>query len=87
MKSAFPEQRGGEIGVSIQNNSVQNQLILTISDNGVGIPKDVDWHNPHSSGLQLVRRLIKQLKGSIELNLSQGTEFQIVLSNLKANIK
>ncbi|NER20635.1 MAG: GAF domain-containing protein [Symploca sp. SIO1B1] len=80
LKSAFPDQQGGEIGVSIQNNQSQNQLILTVSDNGVGIPKDFDWYNSNSVGLQLVRSLTKQLEGSIELNLSKGTEFQIILS-------
>ncbi|NES21108.1 MAG: PAS domain S-box protein [Symploca sp. SIO3E6] len=80
LQSAFPAQQGGEIGVSIQNNRSQNQLILTVSDNGIGIPKDFDWYNSHSVGLQLVRSLTKQLEGSIELNLSQGTEFQITLS-------
>ncbi len=81
LKSAFPAQQGGEIGVSIQNNRSQNQLILTVRDNGIGIPEDLDWRNPNSVGLQLVRNLTKQLEGSIELNLTQGTEFQIVLTN------
>ncbi|NEP57009.1 MAG: PAS domain S-box protein [Symploca sp. SIO2G7] len=80
LKSAFPAQRGGEIGVSIQNNQSQNQLILTVSDNGIGIPEDFDWYNPNYLGLQLVRSLTKQLEGRIELDLTQGTEFQIILS-------
>jgi|GEM_PF-3864291 len=80
LKSAFPAQQGGEIGVSIQKNLEKNQLILTVSDNGIGIPEDLDWRNSNSVGLQLVRSLTKQLEGSIELNLTQGTEFQIVFS-------
>ncbi|HBB31308.1 MAG TPA: hypothetical protein DDZ80_21915 [Cyanobacteria bacterium UBA8803] len=59
----------------------QEQFILAIGDNGVGLPIDLDFPNTNSLGLQLVCRLTKQLRGSIELHRNQGTEFQITFTS------
>jgi PAS domain S-box-containing protein len=78
IKYAFPQEikRKGVISVILKahNNTVQ----LTISDNGVGIPEDIDIQKINSVGLKLVNRLIEtQLKGDITLNRNNGTEFHI----------
>ena len=51
--------------------------VLTVSDNGVGIPKDLDIEDLDSLGLQLVTSLVEQLDGELELNRFNGTEFII----------
>jgi PAS domain S-box-containing protein len=48
---------------------------ITMSDNGCGFPKDIDFRNTESLGLQLVMSLVKQLDGEISLNDTSGTEF------------
>ncbi|AFZ14409.1 signal transduction histidine kinase [Crinalium epipsammum PCC 9333] len=78
LKYAFKDRQTGEIDISLVQHSQSNSFILTISDNGVGLPQNLDFRKTQSLGLQLVCRLTKQLGGSINLNPSQGTAFQII---------
>lgn len=58
-----------------------SNLILIVSDNGVGFPEDVDFQKTESLGLQLVNTLTEQLEGSIELEENGGTTFKIMFEN------
>ncbi|MGB9939435.1 MEDS domain-containing protein [Methanosarcina sp.] len=58
------------------------QYILTVSDNGKGIPEEVDLRDPDSLGLQLVNILVEQIDGCIELRRDKGTEFAIGFNNI-----
>jgi two-component sensor histidine kinase len=78
LKHAFPDRREGEIRISCHQND--EGLVLQISDNGAGIPADPDLGKTNSLGLQLVRTLVEQLDGSIEVSNSAGTDFRIVFS-------
>jgi len=53
------------------------RFILTISDNGVGIPETFNIEKSDSLGLQLIHVLIDQLDGKVKLNRDNGTEFII----------
>jgi two-component sensor histidine kinase len=44
----------------------------------MGLPEDLDFRNTESLGLQVVVALVEQLKGTIELDRSEGTAFKIV---------
>lgn len=77
IKYAFPDDRKGEIKVSLRLND-ENMIELVVSDNGVGIPEDVDFRNSESLGLRLVTKLAEdQLHGKIDIDRSNGTEFKI----------
>ncbi|MBU2515377.1 PAS domain S-box protein [bacterium] len=77
LKYAFPDDRAGEITVRMQKPE-NNKLELCVSDNGVGISKDIDWKNTRSLGLRLVRTLVEdQLEGSINMKNENGTQFII----------
>jgi two-component sensor histidine kinase len=52
-------------------------LMLQVSDNGVGLPADMNWDTLPSLGLQLVHLLIQQLHGSIRVDTRNGTTFEI----------
>ncbi len=80
LKHAFPENQGGKICVNLLHSN-RNHVILSISDNGIGLGSDFDLLNTSSLGLQLVYRLTQQLEGSIELNQEQGTEFKIAFTS------
>ena len=54
-----------------------SRFILTVSDDGVGIPESFDLENPNSLGIQLVTTLVDQLDGELELKRNNGTEFTI----------
>ena len=76
LKHAFPEGRGGQILVVIKSDPDQ-QVTLTIKDDGIGFPLAVNFRETESLGLQLVNMLVNQLNGSIELSSEQGTQFTI----------
>lgn len=67
----------GTITVNIRSRS--EQIEITIADDGLGIPEDIDTEKSDSLGLQLVNSLVDQLDGSIEVNTSNGTEYTIFL--------
>ena len=76
LKYAFPDDRKGEINVSVKKRD--NQLELVLEDNGVGLPDGFDWKNSSTLGLKLVRTLIEnQLDGSIDMESKNGTKFTI----------
>ena len=76
LKYAFPEDKTGEITVSMKKLS--NQLELTVKDDGIGISEDFDWKNSGSLGLKLVRTLVEnQFDGSIDMESKNGTKFTI----------
>ncbi len=76
LKHAFPDGRTGKISIKLQSDGTRFN-ILTVSDNGIGLPRDMDFTNSPSLGMQLVHSLVGQLDGTIETNLQEGTEFRI----------
>ncbi len=80
-KYAFQDMQTGEVIVSLKNKAA-GELVLTVKDNGAGIPADFDLLNAESLGLKLVTGLAQyQLKGRIAVNRDQGTEFQITFTD------
>ncbi len=75
LKYAFKDKKTGEIKVSL--NSEKQGHLLIVQDNGVGIPKKIDYTNSPSLGFQLVIGLVDQIDGKISLNSSAGTQFII----------
>ncbi len=80
LKYAFPsslsrEKPGGqknEIVIELYRKNV-NILVLRVRDNGIGLPKGLDFFETPSLGMRLVRLLSKQIHGTIELDQSSGT--------------
>jgi|GEM_PF-3692993 two-component sensor histidine kinase len=83
-KHAFNEQKNGMIKVILTEDEV-NQITIQVQDNGIGFPKDLDFQQVDSLGLELVRTLTQQLQGSLELDRSQGTLFQLTFTELSYN--
>jgi two-component sensor histidine kinase len=81
IKYAFPPETEGKIYMSLKKSNQGCELI--ISDNGIGIPEDIDYKNTKSLGLQLVNNLVSQLNGEIKLERKEGTTFKITFKELK----
>ena len=88
LKHAFPGRDKGEIQIKLHreettelesedSESISTSFTLTISDNGVGIPENLDIEDLDSLGMQLVTSLVDQLDGELELKRNNGTEFTI----------
>jgi PAS domain S-box-containing protein len=75
LKHAFPDQRAGEIVITLQPGP--GRVTLTVRDTGVGFPAAVDFQASPSLGLQLVNSLVAQIDGTIALHRAAGTEFRI----------
>ncbi len=76
-KYAFPNQEKGEVRISLKPLD-QETLELVFSDNGVGVPQDVDFLKAGTLGFRLVHILAeKQLNGTVELKREGGTLIRI----------
>jgi len=72
---AFPEGQAGTLGIRVQKKD--HTVAIRVSDDGTGIPQDVNWREPSTLGLRIVMSLVGQLKGTIDLDRRQGTAFSI----------
>ncbi|MDM9585567.1 PAS domain S-box protein [Nostoc sp. GT001] len=81
LKHAFPNQQVGTISIALHN--IGNSIEMTIQDNGIGLPDNLDWRNTDSLGLSLVHDLVtEQLEGDITLERNYGTVFKIKFTQL-----
>ena len=78
-KHAFHGQNGGgRLWVSLRN--VDGMVVLTIRDNGPGIPPPHAW--PRTVGLQIVRALAMQADGAVEVDTAPGSTVQVRMKAL-----
>jgi PAS domain S-box-containing protein len=63
--------------INLNLSTEDGKYILVISDNGVGLPRDLDYRNTSTLGFQLINSLVNQLDGIITLDRTRGTEFRI----------
>lgn len=75
LKYAFPEGRQGQLNIYL--GLQQGDYVLEVKDDGVGFPKDLDFRETNSLGLQLITSLTRQLQGRIEMTNHHGTTFRI----------
>lgn len=77
LKYAFPGGRSGTITVLFARLE-SGDLTLSVSDDGVGIPANVDWETSQSVGLRVVRILSRQIDGVLSLDRAGGgTRFEM----------
>ncbi len=77
IKHAFNLERNSKNLISIKLKEENNQIYITISDNGMGINDKINFKNPDSLGLQLVQTLVDQLEGTLEIKRRNGLEIGI----------
>jgi len=76
IKYAFPDGRDGVISVSLKNTG-EDRLLLGVSDNGVGMPKDYDGEKQGSLGMRLMQGLSEDLEGQFSISGDNGTRIMI----------
>lgn len=77
LQHAFPNDQPGKIGIELDHTEADSILILTVWDNGIGLPINFEWQNIQSMGLKLVQILAGQLSGVFEVNLHNPTAFKL----------
>jgi two-component sensor histidine kinase len=81
LKHAFPGDRQGCVIVSLKTRGDEGDVALTVSDDGIGFPEDVDYRMTPTLGMQLVVTLVDQVGGTVTLDRSNGTTFTITLGS------
>lgn len=80
-KYAFPGERTGTLSVSLQ--ITDGVLILEVQDDGIGY--DQKNVRQDSFGQKLVRSLVKQLNGTMEVNSDEGTHAILEVRKFKSS--
>ncbi len=76
LKHAFPEGRKGTIFIRLTRND-EGLIILSIRDDGIGLPDGLDNGRSDTLGMEIVTSLVGQIDGRLEILRDQGTEFRI----------
>lgn len=76
LKYAFSGRRAGRIYIRAEQQP-DHSIVLTVGDDGPGLPPEVGFWSTKTLGLRLVRTLVRQLDGELELGDPPGTEFRI----------
>jgi two-component sensor histidine kinase len=71
-RHAFVDRESGTIEVSVLVQS-SGHLVLSVSDDGRGIPSEIDPRSAKTLGMVLVRILTEQLGGKLEFTSGKGT--------------
>jgi PAS domain S-box-containing protein len=86
LKHAFKSRQRGKIRVVLKPQN-EDKIRMVVSDDGVGLPKNLDVTKTESLGLQLVTMLIDQLHGKLVIEKDRGTCFEVVFKRLDYRIK
>jgi two-component sensor histidine kinase len=76
IKYAFPDNREGLITISL-GNTTPNHYLLSISDNGIGMPSHFNGKKPGSLGMSLMAGLSEDLEGNFAIENNNGTVITI----------
>lgn len=76
LKHGFPAQRRGTVRVELRQDE-DDQIELSISNDGIPIPTDQNLARAGSLGLQLVQLLTRQLLGHLDIQRSDPTRFTL----------
>lgn len=77
VKHGFPEAETGTFKLSLTEDRDGHGSVLILSNTGNPFPKDVELDHPGTLGLQLIRALVDQLDGTIDLQREPHPVFTI----------
>ena len=77
IKYAFEGRDSGNIHIDLKDAG--EHIEIKISDNGIGIPKEIETHEPVTLGLSIVDMLTQQLQGTLKIDRKNGTSFTLVI--------
>jgi two-component sensor histidine kinase len=82
IKYAFPNGNKGYIRVSMETTG-DGRMLVTIHDNGIGLPDGFDALHSPSLGMSLMKGLSKQLDGEFSLVNHVGLTVQVRFTPVK----
>ncbi len=78
LKHAFPGDRRGEVRVSLESRR-EGGLLLTVSDNGVGLPAGFNLGQTTTLGMEMLRSLADQM-GSLHVEGKNRTTVKVAIT-------
>ncbi len=75
LKYAFKGRKRGTLTVVLKEEN--DDIILAVKDDGVGLPPDFAFEKNNSLGIQLVYALLEQIDATVKVDQTNGTEFFI----------
>jgi two-component sensor histidine kinase len=75
LKHAFSEGRSGTVRIGLREEN--GACVMSVADDGMGLPAGIDATAGGSLGLRLVRNLAGQLGGTLEVASGPGTRFTV----------
>ncbi|MEI6292665.1 MAG: PAS domain S-box protein [Methanomicrobiales archaeon] len=79
IKYAFSPGESGRVGVTLHRSG--GGMLLVVSDNGKGIPDGFDLTSSPGLGMNLVKNLVKQIHGTMDVKGGKGTEINILFTS------
>ena len=76
LKHAFPGSREGSVVISLSPEN--DNYVLSVNDDGIGLPEDVQVDTTDTLGMELVRLLVEQIEGTLSIERNRGTRFTII---------
>ena len=76
LKHAFPDGRRGTITIEFTQQPC-NHAILSVEDDGIGVPEGFSFEESETLGIQLVYMLAGQLGGAVTVERSTVTKFVV----------
>jgi two-component system, sensor histidine kinase PdtaS len=86
IKYAFHDTHEGKICVSL-NHISGSQILLTVQDNGPGLPKDFSKRLGSSMGMELLQGLTDDIGGNLSIENNNGTCIKIIFKHKEISPK
>ncbi|NOT41612.1 MAG: GAF domain-containing protein [Alphaproteobacteria bacterium] len=78
VKYAYPDRENGKVQVSLTRRGADH-IVLTVADDGIGLPEGFDGQASKSLGMRMVRAFTAQLGAALSVRDRQpGSEFVLV---------
>jgi len=76
-KYAFPDGREGNIHISFTQSVHDKRIVLSVTDDGIGLPAGFNSNLQRSMGLNLMKGLSEDIDGSFTIHSNNGTVLTI----------
>ena len=81
-KHAF-DKGHGVICISLEK--IEDNLKLSVCDNGKGLPQDFNTNDSSSLGMEIIKSLTEQLDGTLTIYSNKGAHFEIIFQQKNTN--
>lgn len=81
VRHAFEDGKQGRVDITL-NAAGGGRCVLEVRDNGKGLPEPIFLHTRETLGLYLVKLLVAQIGGELEVRRNGGTAFRITFEHV-----